>query len=52
MILNKSLEFAPALAGPPPDGFSAPLQTRRSARRWISRIETIEQLNHKNRGES
>ena len=31
---NQSLEFAPALAGPPPDGFSAPLQTRRSARRY------------------
>lgn len=31
---NKAFEFAPALAGPPPGGFSAPLQTRRSARRW------------------
>jgi len=30
---NKSLEFAPALVGPTPDGLSAPLQTRRSARR-------------------
>ena len=30
---NKSLEFAPALVGPPPDGLSAPLQARRSALR-------------------
>ncbi|QFS89026.1 hypothetical protein FIU96_19360 [Marinobacter sp. THAF39] len=30
---NKSLEFAPALGGPAPDGLSAPLQARRSAMR-------------------
>lgn len=30
-IANQSLEYAPALVGPAPDGFSAPLQTRRSA---------------------
>ena len=30
---NQSLEFAPALAGPAPDGLFASLQARRSARR-------------------
>jgi len=30
---NQSLEFAPALVGPAPDGLSAPLQARRSALR-------------------
>jgi len=34
MTLNQSLEFAPALAGPPPDGLSAALQARRSALRY------------------
>ena len=32
-MFNKSLESAPALVGPTPDGLSAPLQARRSALR-------------------
>ena len=36
MTLNKSLEFASALIGPPPDGLSALLQARRSALRWVA----------------
>ena len=34
---NQSLEFAPALVGPTPDGLSAPLQARRSASRYKSK---------------
>ena len=34
-VPNKSLEFAPALVGPPPGGLSAVLQARRSALRYV-----------------